>query len=60
MILYEFVMKGKQKFDLSATYCSGVDLSYNLEIGVSQVKPSSCFRLHPTSNDFQTVNNTGS
>ena len=30
-----------------------VDLSYNLGVRVSQVKPSNCFRLHPTSNTQQ-------
>jgi len=26
-------------------------------VGVSRVKPSNCFRLHPTSNDFRSLNN---
>jgi len=30
-----------------------VDLSYNMGVRVSQVKPSNCFRLHPTSNTQQ-------
>jgi len=42
-------LEAPQQNGTCVCYHSGVELAYNMWVRVSQVKPSNCFRLHPTS-----------